>query len=431
MTDAQATPTAGEPDDRDTVRIFVPASPGAHHQPGDDLAKDELIRRRDALVKDRKDLDQRSAAAHDGGDLRADEAALDDARRELVARWGAMDEIGRILRSENAWLDERRAALAGEEENLHKLHERLHSMDNEMNEVHRVSGHSAEYESLRRTAAPIRSEGAARSDQISARIAEYNHHYDAFVQTLNSHMPTLDELTADLKDWAAQRHNHNNAVIEANTEQDLLATSYKMLHYEDVRLMDDIRTYLGLFRLTVDAKASLTHQFNMLIWRSNDRNTAGFQFELVCKDLLERMDLDVTHTGGSDDRGIDMHATAKTPTGGKYRYLIQCKLRSRGDAIGVNTIAKFVGRLPSSKEYDKAAVVTSGDFDDGARELASERNIELWNGAWLLEQLVKNNVGFNLGFNVDGYSVVVNQKYWHDLEKRTDRTDPEIQRPRT
>ena len=427
MTDVQATPTAGEPGDRDTVRIFVPASPGVHHQPEDDLAKDELVRRRDALAKDRKDLDRRSAAIHDSGNLRADEAALDEARRELVKRWAAMDEIGRILRSENAWLDKRRAALADEEEDLRNLSERLESMETEMSEIHRVSGHSPEYVSLLRTVTPTRSEHTARRDQISARIAEYNHRYDAFIQTLSSHMSTADELTARLKDWIAKRHNHNDAINEVNTAQALLRASHEVLDNDEIRLMEDISTYLGPFRLPASAKNELAHQFNVLIWKSDDRNIAGLQFELVCKDLLERMDLDVTHTGGSDDRGIDMHATAKTPTGGRYRYLIQCKLRSRGDAIGVNTIAKFVGRLPNAKEYDKAAVVTSGDFDDDARTLASERNIELWNGAWLLEQLVKNNVGFNLGFNIDGYSIGVNQECWDELEKRT---DPGIQRHR-
>lgn len=428
MTDAQTTPTDDETDDRNAVRIFVPAPQGAHDQPGDALAKDDLVRRRDALAKEREDLDRRSSALHNGGDLRANETALDDVRRELVARWATMDEIGHILRSESAWLDERRAALADEEEGLRNLSERLGSIENEMNEMHRLSGHSAEYESLRRTVTPIRRERAARSDQISARIAEYNHRYDAFIQTLSSHMSTVDDLTAQLKDWIVRRHNHNDAINEVNTAHALVQTGYKVLDNDEIRFMEDVRAYLGPFRLSDSAKKELTHQFNMLIWKSDDQHIAGRQFELLCVDLLDRMSFGVTHTGGSDDHGIDIQADEMSPTGGRYRYLIQCKLGSGSEPIGTNPIAQFIGRLPDRREYDKAAVVTSGDFDDNAKTLAAERNVVLWNGAWLLEQLVKNNVGFNLGFNVDGYSVRVNREYWDELEKRT---NPGRQTPHT
>ena len=419
MTDAQATPTDDEADDRHAVRIFVPAPYGAHDQPSDDLAKDELVQRREALAKDREDLDQRSAAVHDGGDLRADEATLDDVRRELVARWVAMDEIGHILRSESAWLDEHRAALAGEEEDLRNLRERLDSIENEMHEMHQISGHSAEYESLRKTVTPIRRERAARSDQISARIDEYNHRYNTFIQTLSSHMSTADELIARLKDWIVQRHNHNDSINEVNTAHALVRAGHKVLDNDEIRLMEDIRTYLGPFRLSASAKKELTHQFNILIWKSDDRNIAGHQLELLCVDLLDRMGFEVTHTGGSDDHGIDIQADETSPTGGRYRYLIQCKLGSGGKLIETNPIEQFLSRLPDRREYDKAAVVTSGNFDDNAKTLAAERNVVLWNGTWLLEQLVKNNVGFNLGFNVDGYSVRVNREYWDELEKRT------------
>ena len=385
--------------------------------------KAELTRRRDALAQERHDLDRRGAAIDDRDDLDTNEAALDGARRKLVARWTEIDEFGRILRSESTWLDERRAALADEEKHRRELRDRIKSIEHEMSDIHRLGGHSVEYESLRKMVSPMRRDHDAHSERLSARITEYNHRYDALIGALNSQIPHLDEIITGLKDWRTQRHGHNDAINKFNTDRALVDAGYEVLRHEDISLREDIRAYLGPFRLTVDAKNKITHQFNTLIWTSKDRNIAGLQFELVCVDLLRRMDLDVTHTGGSNDQGIDIRAAATTPTGGQYRYLIQCKLRSGGSAIGVNTIATFVGRLPERRDYDKAAVITSGDFDDAARTHAAERDIELWDGAWLLERLVTNNVGFNLRFAVDGYSVGVNSEYWDDLARRTSLAD--------
>ena len=415
------TDALAESDEQQFEWILVPPAPAPD---GDDPTWQEkaaeLRRRQSELGKRLEDLRERRAEIDSRGTGRDQEMSLDDARRALVGQWETIDELSSILRDESAWLDRRRNELAEQEHKLGTLSEEISSLREQRDRVHEREGHSDEWRELNNRFASLNPERVVAGEQFSARVEEYNRHYDDFLRMLDTKMPLAAQMIADLGRWAEERHAHNEQTNKDNTDRRLLDTNFAQWEYEDRRLSEDIREFLGPFQLTLEAQKALRHQLDQVIWRAHDQNIAGKLFEMLCMDLLSHLGLHVAHSGGNNDGGIDITAEEITRAGAHIQYFAQCKLRSKEGSkgvIGQNEVSKFIGDLPKDPTT-RNLFMTLGNFDDAACERAEEHGIDLWNGEKLLERLVKEAVGFQKLFGIDGFQCRINSGYWENIEAR-------------
>lgn len=110
---------------------------------------------------------------------------------------------------------------------------------------------------------------------------------------------------------------------------------------------------------------------------------SGFEFEMVCKRLLENMGFDVETTKTTGDGGIDLIAYNHQPLlSGKY--IIQCK-RYTG-SVGEPVIRDLYGVI-TSERANKGILMTSGVFTKQAQVFAEGKPIELIDGVKLRELL--------------------------------------------
>ena len=384
------------------------------------VAAAELRRRATELAQRHEDLQKRREELLSRDVRRKQETSLDDARRQIVEQWITVDELSSLLREEHQWLDQRRTDLAEQEHSHNATGEHLDSLRKRIDDIHEREGHSDEYWDLRGQFDKLSSERAITAEQFSAHVGEYNMRYDKFIHALETSVTSATQVIAKLGVWTKERRKHNEQVNKYNSDQNLLNASFDQWRYENNRLRDDIREFLGPLHLTRDTANSLRHQLNSIIWRSHDRNAAGRLFELLCADLLNKMGLQVMHSGGNDDGGIDITTEETTRAGAKLRYFAQCKLRSRdGEAkqVGRSDLSRFIGDLPNNPA-DQKLFLTLGDFDTAARGRAEEHGIRLWDGTKLLEHLLHEGIGFNVRFDTEGFRARINFGYWEALEDR-------------
>ena len=413
------TDTLAGPDEQQFEWVLVPPAPAPG---GDDPAWQaeaaELRSRKTELDRRRKNLKEREAEIDRRGTGRDQEASLDDMRRAFVTQWETIDELKNLLDTQSTWLDQRRNELAQQEQDLKSLSERRNSLFKQMTDTREREGRSGRFRKLLREFRNISEENRVKNEQVGAAISEYNLQYDDFLHALDTKMPVATELIADFVEWIEKRRAHNEQINKYNADKRLLETSIGQWRYEESRLQKDVREFLGPLRLTSDSQKALRHQLDQVIWLSGDQNIAGRLFELLCVDLLNTIGLRVIHSGGSDDNGIDLTAVETTRLGAELQYFIQCKLRSKDGEkgkVGRNEMSKFIGDLSSNPE-DRKIFMTLGEFDDAARERSEARGVDLWDGSKLLERLLREEVGFIVQFNTDGFQCRINSEYWENLE---------------
>ena len=97
----------------------------------------------------------------------------------------------------------------------------------------------------------------------------------------------------------------------------------------------------------------------------------GIQYERSCAKYLSSLGYkNITLTKASGDQGIDIIATK-----GSLKYGFQCKYYS--GTVGNDAVQQAFSGIAYYK-LDKAVVITNSDFSSGARKLAEEVDILLW-----------------------------------------------------
>jgi len=101
------------------------------------------------------------------------------------------------------------------------------------------------------------------------------------------------------------------------------------------------------------------------------------QFEYTMAAMLRMIGMtDVQRVGGRGDLGVDI--TARDPVG--RSMVVQCKRYARTKKIGSPDIQQFIGMAHVHHQADLKLFVTTSDFTNDARALASVHNIQLMNG---------------------------------------------------
>lgn len=103
---------------------------------------------------------------------------------------------------------------------------------------------------------------------------------------------------------------------------------------------------------------------------------SGVEFELLCKNLIDKMGFVTEITKASSDGGIDIIAYSNKPMiSGKY--IIQCK-RYSGN-VGEPIIRDLYGVI-TAERANKGILITTGSFTKAATQFAENKQIELING---------------------------------------------------
>ena len=113
----------------------------------------------------------------------------------------------------------------------------------------------------------------------------------------------------------------------------------------------------------------------------------GYELEQLMKELLTAEGyLDVVKTGKSGDRGVDLIATEKLPTGIKQKVIFQCK-RWIG-TVGSVPIQRLHSMMTlDSNKVKRAVCVTTSNYSQEAIEVAAQTGVELVDGRALLTRL--------------------------------------------
>ena len=120
--------------------------------------------------------------------------------------------------------------------------------------------------------------------------------------------------------------------------------------------------------------------FNM----SQIDSLSGEEFEILLKDIFERLGYDVCLTKKSHDYGADLIAVKK-----KNKLLVQAKCYSK--VVGVKAIQEIVA---SRKHYDASEVIvaTNNYFSKDAMVLADENSVKLLDRDALFELIKKFDI---------------------------------------
>ena len=113
----------------------------------------------------------------------------------------------------------------------------------------------------------------------------------------------------------------------------------------------------------------------------------GYELEQLMKELLDAEGyLDVIRTGKSGDRGVDLIATEKLPSGAKQKVIFQCK-RWIG-VVGSTPIQRLHSMMTlDSTKIKRAVCVTTSSYSQEAIEVARLAGVELVDGQELINRL--------------------------------------------
>lgn len=364
----------------------------------------ELDEREDDLHARDRDRDERRQERSER------EQELDDRRRKLVERWANVDDGGQSLRAQSESLDLRRQDLGTRRDDFTARENDLADKRRQLDEVHAHALHAS--------IMTLEEENAALRAQLSADINHYNLKYDGFLTELEQHVQLEGQWLSEMAKWVADRRQHNRDVNQRNVEKARIVADLRVLSSQRAQLMRDIKEFIGPYKVNETIRREMTTQMNQSLWRSEDQILVGIQFELLCVDVLRAMSFRVNHEGGTDDRGIDIRAEETARSGEAFRYVIQCKYKGKDGTVGRTVIAQLVGDLPADVKYDKAVVMTAGRFEPEAAEHAAQKGISMWDGVWLCQHLIDEEIGFNVKFSTAGYDIQFDSDYWDDLLKR-------------
>ncbi len=69
--------------------------------------------------------------------------------------------------------------------------------------------------------------------------------------------------------------------------------------------------------------------------------------------------------------------------------VIQCKRYAAGNRIGSPAIQTFIGMVHVHHKADRGIFVTTSSYTDGARKLAHQHGLTLWEGSDLTRMVAK------------------------------------------
>lgn len=96
---------------------------------------------------------------------------------------------------------------------------------------------------------------------------------------------------------------------------------------------------------------------------------SGLEYEVHCKELLEKCGWTVTVTKASQDQGVDLIATYRS-----HRVVLQCKRYTK--AVGNSAVQEVIA-AKTFERADDAVVVSNAPFTKSARTLASSASVYL------------------------------------------------------
>ena len=120
---------------------------------------------------------------------------------------------------------------------------------------------------------------------------------------------------------------------------------------------------------------------------------SGIEFENLCKNLLEKMNFEVSTTKQSGDGGIDLIAYSHQPML-EGKYIVQCKRYS--GSVGEPIIRDLYG-VVNSERANKGILITTGTFTKSAVEFSMGKQLELIDGEKLNQLLNSYSVSFDSG----------------------------------
>ncbi len=399
------------------------------------------LKRRDQDLIDRlADLRQRSESLHErseGSDV--SESELDERRREFMRRWAEVEEDSAELRSESDRLDKWRQVLEDKQQksreaaklwrNAADIHAKLlkdlhegtdstppHTAGARLRREILNSGREAEARSA---------EAEALSAQLSAEIDEYNRAYDEFLVSLERHLAEQVARRSVATEWLWERQRHNSDVNQRNAEGKSISHEQNLVQAERIiwvndmqRWRDDVNRYLGDLVIDEVQRKAIAKEMDNLVWKDNDEQLVGIQFELLCTDLLNQIGYSAAHEGGHDDRGIDIRASEFALTGQAWICLVQCRYKGLSGVVGENEVSQFIGKLSVAGDYNRALFMTAGVFHDDAVSIAESNGIDYWDGHKLFETLIAEQVGLEDTVSTAGHNIRFDTDYWEELRNR-------------
>lgn len=112
---------------------------------------------------------------------------------------------------------------------------------------------------------------------------------------------------------------------------------------------------------------------------------SAHDFELTIGSLLQAHGYsDVKHTGKAGDNGADLHATS--PQG--QHVIVQCKRYAPGQTVSTSAIRDLMGAI-LIHHADRGIFVTPSKLSKNAQELASQHNIDVFDGEKLNAMLAQ------------------------------------------
>ena len=139
----------------------------------------------------------------------------------------------------------------------------------------------------------------------------------------------------------------------------------------------------------------------------------GIQYERSCAKYLSTLGYkNITLTKASGDQGIDIIATK-----GNLKYGFQCKYYSK--TVGNDAVQQAFSGIAYYK-LDKAVVITNSDFSSGARKLAEEADVLLWDHVEPIEEDNRYTLYQAMAILFFGWSIIQLYQIFYSVEPTKD-----------
>ena len=139
----------------------------------------------------------------------------------------------------------------------------------------------------------------------------------------------------------------------------------------------------------------------------------GIQYERSCAKYLSTLGYkNITLTKASGDQGIDIIATK-----GNLKYGFQCKYYS--GTVGNDAVQQAFSGIAYYK-LDKAVVITNSDFSSGARKLAEEADVLLWDHVEPIEEDNRYTLYQAMAILFFGWSIIQLYQIFYSVEPTKD-----------
>lgn len=187
-------------------------------------------------------------------------------------------------------------------------------------------------------------------------------------------------------DYFADDHITVSILQYPSTDNDLYIYEFnKTIIVSNQEQMSSLREYASLVMANPDI-------FDYSSTDSSDINSlSGIEFENLCKNLLEKMNFEVSTTKQSGDGGIDLIAYNHQPML-EGKYIVQCKRYS--GSVGEPIIRDLYG-VVNSERANKGILITTGTFTKSAVEFSIGKQLELIDGEKLNQLLNSYSISFD------------------------------------